>query len=97
MWTEAVGWASALVLLATILKQVHKQWQDHTSAGVSRWLFIGQMSASLGFALYSLLLQNWVFLLTNLAMLMSAVAGQVIYLRNKSRAGASQARTPVGR
>jgi MtN3 and saliva related transmembrane protein len=94
MWTEVVGWLSAIVLLATILKQVHKQWRDHNS--VSRWLFIGLITASSGFALYSLLLQNWVFLVTNLAMLLSAIAGEVIYLRYKSRAGASQAQTQAG-
>jgi hypothetical protein len=52
---------------------------------VSKWLFIGQTSASVGFALYSYLLGNWVFLLTNLALLASAVVGQVIFWRNQHR------------
>ncbi|MGH8628089.1 MAG: hypothetical protein ACREV0_00190 [Burkholderiales bacterium] len=51
--------------------------------GVSKWLFVGQVTASLGFSIYSLLLKNWVFLATNLLILLSAIAGEVIYLRNK--------------
>ena len=52
---------------------------------VSRWLFVGQVAASAGFALYSWLLSNWVFLVTNLALLLTALAGEVIYLRNRRR------------
>ena len=47
--TEIVGWTSSAILVVTIARQVYKQWHDHTSEGVSRWLFIGQMAASLGF------------------------------------------------
>ena len=85
MMTEAIGWASSLVLLATIVKQVYKQWSEGSSEGVSKWLFIGQTTASAGFALYSWLLGNWVFLFTNLALVASAVFGQVIFWRNKHR------------
>ena len=81
--TEAIGWASSLVLLATILRQVHKQWREHSTEGVSKWLFIGQTVASSGFALYSYLVGSWVFLFTNLALLASAVLGQVIFWRNR--------------
>ncbi len=81
--TELIGWASAVVLLLTIGKQVHKQWHDKTSEGVSKWLFIGQVTASLGFSVYSLLLKNWVFLATNLLILVSAIAGEVIFVRNR--------------
>jgi MtN3 and saliva related transmembrane protein len=80
---ELIGWASALVLLLTIAKQVHKQWQDRTSEGVSRWLFIGQVTASLGFTVYSWLVENWVFFVTNLLILLSAIAGEVIFIRNR--------------
>jgi uncharacterized protein with PQ loop repeat len=71
------------VLLTTIARQVFTQWRTRSAAGVSRWLFIGQLTASTGFALYSYLLHNWVFLVSNLALLLTAVAGEIIYLKNK--------------
>lgn len=86
--TEAIGWLSSLILLATISKQVWKQWKDESSEGVSRWLFIGQIAASLGFTVYSWLVHNWVFVVTNALMLCSAIAGGVILARNRRRAGA---------
>lgn len=86
--TEAIGWASSLILLATIVRQVYKQWRERSSEGVSRWLFVGQTAASVGFSVYSYLLGSWVFLFTNLAMLASALVGEAIFRRNKARAGA---------
>jgi MtN3 and saliva related transmembrane protein len=80
---DLIGWASSAVLLATIGRQVFSQWRSRSAAGVSRWLFIGQLAASTGFALYSYLLHNWVFLVSNLALLLTAVVGEVIYLKNK--------------
>jgi len=87
--TEAIGWASSLVLLATIVRQVYKQWREGSSEGVSKWLFVGQTVASIGFSVYSYLLGSWVFLFTNLAMLASAVVGEAIFRHNKARAAAS--------
>ena len=83
MMTEAIGWASALILLFTVSSQVWKQWRSKTIAGVSKWLFIGQISASFGFVIYSFAVGNWVFVLTNLLLLFAAVLGQCLYLRNK--------------
>ena len=80
---EAIGWASSIILVATIAKQVHKQWQAGTSEGVSTWLFVGQTAASLGFSVYSLLLENWVFLTTNVLLLINAGLGQWVTLRNR--------------
>ena len=48
------------------------QWRERTSKGVSKWLFIGQITASIGFSIYSILLHNWVFTITNLLMAASA-------------------------
>jgi len=50
---DAIGWASSVVLVLTIGKQVWKQWQAGSSEGVSRWLFLGQIAASVGFTAYS--------------------------------------------
>ena len=47
--TELIGWASSAILLATLVRQVRKQWREGTSEGVSRWLFVGQTAASAGF------------------------------------------------
>ena len=83
---EVLGWSSSLILLLTIAKQIHKQWRDQSSAGVSKWLFIGQFTASAGFTVYSYLVRNWVFVATNLLMAVSAVTGLLIVLRHRRRA-----------
>ena len=81
--TDLIGWTAAAILLLTLTRQVYTQWRDRTSRGVSRWLFIGQCAASAIFILYSWLLQNWVFVVTNALLLITAVVGEVIYLRNR--------------
>jgi MtN3 and saliva related transmembrane protein len=88
MSAELVGWASAAVLLATIVQQVYKQWRSGSTAGVSKWLFVGQALASLGFSVYSAMTGNVVFLVVNVALLASGVAGELIYLRNRRRKAA---------
>ena len=87
--TEAVGWVSSCILVLTIAKQVHKQWQEGSSEGVSKWLFVGQMAASLGFTIYSWLVSNWVFVVTNAVMLLNGLLGLLIVLhhRRRERAG----------
>lgn len=89
MFVEAVGWASSAVLVLTIAKQVYKQWQEGTSEGVSKWLFVGQISASLGFTIYSWLVRNWVFVVTNSLMLLNGLLGLAIvfYHRRRKRRG----------
>lgn len=81
--TEAIGWFSSFVLVLTIAKQVHKQWKSGTSEGVSKWLFVGQTTASVGFTIYSLLVGNWVFVVTNALLLVSAVLGVAILLKHR--------------
>ena len=89
MVTELIGWAAAATLVATIGRQVYTQWRAGTTAGVSKWLFVGQVSASTGFVVYSWLQQDWVFVATNAVMLATAILGQCVYLRNcwKNRRG----------
>lgn len=81
---DAIGWASSFVLVMTIAKQVHKQWKEHTSKGVSKWLFLGQIAASTGFTIYSWLVHNWVFVVTNALMLCAAIVGLTIVLRARA-------------
>lgn len=80
---EIIGWSSSLVLLLTIIKQIYKQWQEESSEGVSKWLFIGQMAASAGFTVYSWMVKNWVFVVTNFLMLISAFIGLGILLHHR--------------
>ncbi len=81
--TELIGWISSIILLGTIAKQIHKQWALRSSAGVSKWLFIGQLAASIGFTIYSCLLRNWVFVATNSLMALGAILGLLIVLRHR--------------
>ena len=83
--TEIIGWVSSFVLVLTIGKQIYKQWQEGSSENVSKWLFIGQMAASLGFTIYSWLVSNWVFVVTNLLMLMNGMIGLGIVLYHRKR------------
>lgn len=83
--TEAIGWVSSFILVLTIAKQVYKQWQDETSEGVSKWLFIGQLAASLGFTIYSWLVHNWVFVVTNSLMLVNGLLGLGIVIHHRRR------------
>ena len=83
--TELVGWGSSAVLLITIIAQVRKQWMVESNEGVSKWLFVGQIAASVGFTVYSFLTGNSVFIVTNAAILLSSLVGLYIYVRNTSQ------------
>ncbi len=80
---ELLGWASSFILLLTLIRQVHTQWQTRATAGVSKWLFVGQISASVGYTVYSFLLHNWVYVSSNIAILLTAIIGECIFLRNR--------------
>ncbi len=82
---EAIGWASSAILVLTLGQQVFRQWHEGTSKGVSRWLFVGQLAASLGFTIYSLLVHNWVFSVTNGLMVLNALVGYAITMRHRRR------------
>ena len=76
---EVIGWASSIILLATLIKQVKKQWDSGTSEGVSKWLFVGQLFASIGFTVYSYLVGNWVFTATNGILILNNIVGIYLY------------------
>jgi MtN3 and saliva related transmembrane protein len=75
---DLIGWASSLVLFATLITQIHKQWQARDTEGVSPWLFIGQMAASIGFTTYSALIGNWIFVVTNVVLALAALTGLLV-------------------
>lgn len=83
--TEIIGWASSLILLATLIKQVYKQWADGTGDGISKWLFVGQLAASVGFTIYSYLVGSWVFMFTNLLLTINNVIGIFLFFYFKKR------------
>jgi uncharacterized protein with PQ loop repeat len=87
---EILGWASSVVLVLTITKQLHRQWSAGTSKGVSVWLFVGQCVASCGFFAYSVLIHNWVFVVTNGLMALEAILGLTLvqWHRRKERRSA---------
>ncbi len=87
--TELLGWLSSAILLLTLFVQVRKQWREGRSEGVSRWLFIGQTAASVGFTLYSWMVGNWVFVVTNALILTNALFGAWLVLRQKRQAAAA--------
>jgi uncharacterized protein with PQ loop repeat len=93
---EVIGWVSSVILLLTIGRQIYKQWQDGSSEGVSIVLFVGQMAASLGFTIYSYLISNWVFVVTNSLMLLNGVLGLGLTLyhrKNGNSQGNSQGKS----
>ena len=94
--TELIGWLSSFILVLTISKQIYKQWQEGSSENVSKWLFIGQMAASLGFTIYSWLVGNWVFVVTNLLMLLNGLIGLGIVLHHRKQ-GRRKSRTTKGK
>lgn len=83
---EPLGWLASIILLSTIARQIWRQAHARTVEGVSKWLFIGQMSASALYLVYSVLVANPVFIASNAALLVAGVTGQVIYLRRRQRA-----------
>jgi len=87
MSPDPIGWASTAVLIATIGRQTFTQWKSASTDGVSQWLFVGQITASIGFVIYSAMLGNLVFVASNAFLLIIAIVGQWMFLRNRRREG----------
>jgi MtN3 and saliva related transmembrane protein len=77
---QIIGWSASIVLVGTIISQIYRQWRHGSSKGVSTWLFIGQIVASTGFVVYSWLVNDLVFIFTNVLLLLSALVGLSIVL-----------------
>ncbi|NYZ62595.1 hypothetical protein [Luteimonas deserti] len=86
MGPELVGWSASAILLATLVRQIVTQVRDDSARGVSSWLFLGQIAASTGFVTYSALVGDWVFIVTNVCILATAVVGQIVTWRKRRRA-----------
>lgn len=85
-----IGWAATAVLMATLIRQIRKQWIADSVESVSVWLFVGQIAASVLFIIYSALVSNPVFVVTNILILGTAVVGQVLTVIKRRRQNATQ-------
>jgi len=83
---EVIGWAASAILLATLIRQIATQLRDCSARGVSRWLFVGQIAASVGFVTYSAMVGDWVFIVTNACILVTAIVGQIVTWRRRRSA-----------
>ncbi len=79
---EIIGWLASLVLFLTIVSQIREQWKTDSNEGVSKWLFAGQLTASIGFLIYSILSGSAVFAVTNGFLTLANLFGVYIYIRN---------------
>ncbi|MCW1981095.1 uncharacterized protein with PQ loop repeat [Xanthomonas arboricola] len=86
-FVDLVGWLASAVLIATLIRQIYKQWRSDQIQGVSRWLFIGQITASLLFILYSALVGNAVFIVSNALILATGITGYVLQRIKLKRLG----------
>ena len=82
--TQLIGWAAVAALFATMLAQAWKQWRDRVKHGVSKFFFIGQVTASTLFLVYSAMLGDRVFVVGNALVLCAALAGGAILWWNRS-------------
>jgi hypothetical protein len=73
----------------TVGRQACSQWKEGSTEGLSKWTFVGQLAASTGFVVYSLLLDNIVFVVSSVFLFAIAAVGQVLYLKNRKREGKS--------
>ena len=90
---DLIGWAATLILVATLLRQIHTQWRAPDVQAVSAWRVVGQISASLLFIVYSAALRNYVFVATNTLVLLTAVAGQLLQTLKRRRLREHRERT----
>lgn len=82
---DTVGWMASALLIITLAHQIHTQIKAPDARAVSNWLFVGQSLSSVGFIVYSALLGNWVFIVTNTLILLTAVVGQMVLLRRNKQ------------
>ncbi|KRB08000.1 hypothetical protein [Lysobacter sp. Root690] len=87
MKPDWIGWLASAILVATLLRQIVKQARSRApqDEAISKWLFVGQCAASTGFVIYSILVHNWVFIVTNSCVLITAIGGQIIVARKNRK------------
>ncbi|HUP97807.1 MAG TPA: hypothetical protein VM073_07695 [Usitatibacter sp.] len=82
---QIVGWAAVGALFLTMAGQAWKQWRDKVKQGVSKYFFVGQVTASTLFLTYSAMVGDRVFVVGNTLVLAASLAGGAILLYNRAR------------
>lgn len=80
-----IGWGAVAALFLTMSGQAWKQWRDKVKQGVSKFFFLGQITASTLFLVYSAMVGDRVFVVGNALVLMAALTGGAILLYNRAR------------
>jgi uncharacterized protein with PQ loop repeat len=84
-----LGWTATLILLVTLLAQIHREIKSGKVDEISPLLFVGQCAASIGFLLYSALVGNLVFIVSNAMILAVALVGVWVRHRVKTKSVAA--------
>jgi uncharacterized protein with PQ loop repeat len=82
---DGIGWAAVTVLFATMAGQAWKEWRDRVKHGMSKWFFVGQVTASLLFIAYSAMVGSMIFVVGNVLVLAAAIAGGAILAYNRAK------------
>ena len=82
---QLVGWGAVAALFLTMTGQAWKQWRDRVKHGISKYFFVGQVTASVLFLAYSVMQGDRVFIVGNSLVLAAAIAGGAILLYNRKR------------
>ena len=81
---QIIGWAAVAALFFTMAGQAWKQWRDKVTKGIGKYFFLGQVTASSLFLVYSAMLGDQVFVVGNAMVLAAAIAGGLILWMNRS-------------
>ena len=85
---NSIGVLAMAILVATLVGQNVKHWHERSTRGTARWFLLGQVSASLLFLTYSVMVGSVLFAVTNALILASALAGYVVLRMNRRRIAA---------
>lgn len=80
---DILGWTSSFILVFTIGFQLYRQSQSQSKKKVSKFLYLGQLLANIGFVFYSILLDNKVFIFTNSILVIENAVGFYYTLRKR--------------
>ena len=78
-----IGWAAVAALFVTMSGQAWKQWRDRVKHGIGKFFFLGQVTASLLFLIYSVMQGDRVFVVGNALVLAAAITGGAILALNR--------------